>query len=80
MSLPTYQGAKEFCSDPEEVPPQSEVSGEHSHETQNVSMSQVTHVVFLINLFLCEPKNVPVDFEVVHGYQQREVVELYIAR
>ena len=58
----------EFSSDPEEVPPQREVSGEHSRKTQNIPMSQVTHVVILINLFLSEAKNVLVDFEVAHGY------------
>ena len=43
---------------------------------QNVPMLQVTSVVFLINLFLCEVKNVLVDFEVAHGYYQRLAIEL----
>ena len=47
---------------------------------QNVPMSQVTSVIFLINLFLCEVKNVSVDFNVAHGYQQREAIELQMAR
>ena len=32
VSSPCHHGAKQFCSDPKEVPPQSEVSGEHSRE------------------------------------------------
>jgi hypothetical protein len=42
-------------------------------------MSQVTSVIFLINLFLCETKNVPVAFEVVYGYQQWQAIELQMA-
>ena len=80
VSSPYHRGAEEFCSDPEEVPPQSEVSGEHSRETYNVPMmSQVTIVLFLISLFLCEVKNVLVDFERAHDYKQRRMVELQMA-
>ena len=43
-------------------------------------MSHVTSVIFLINLFLCEAKNVAMDFEVAHVYQQPEAFELQMAR
>ena len=43
-------------------------------------MSQVTIVLFVISLFLCEAKNVLVDFERVHDYKQRCMVELQMAR
>jgi len=39
-------------------------------------MSQVTIVLFVISLFLCEVKNVPVDFERAHDYKQRRIIEL----
>ena len=39
-------------------------------------MSQVTIVLFVISLFLCEAKNVPVDFERAHDYKQWHIVEL----
>jgi hypothetical protein len=42
----------------------------------NVLMLQVTSVVFLMNLFLCKVKNMPVDFEVAHGYQQGKAIEM----
>lgn len=42
-------------------------------------MLQVTIVVLLINLFLCEVKNVPVDFERAHGYGELHMVELRMA-
>ena len=42
-------------------------------------MSQVTIVLFVISLFLCEAKNVPMDFERVHDYKQRRMVELQMA-
>jgi hypothetical protein len=77
VSSPCPCGAKEFCSDPEEVPPQSKVFGEHSRETQNVpTMSQATIVLFVISLFLCETKNVSVDFERARDYKKRRMVEL----
>jgi hypothetical protein len=48
-----------------------EVSNEHLHETQNVlMMSQVTIVLFVISLFLCEAKNVLVDLERAYDYKQ----------
>jgi hypothetical protein len=39
-------------------------------------MSQVTTVVFLINIFLFKAKIMPLDFEVAHGYQQWQTIEL----
>jgi len=40
-----------------EVPPQREVSGVHSCETQNVPMmSQVTVVLFVISIFCAKQK------------------------
>jgi hypothetical protein len=80
VSSPTHHGAKEFSSDPKEVPPQSKVSSEYSRETQNVlTMSQVAIVLFVINFFLSEAKNVLVDFEQAHDYKQWCMVELQMA-
>ena len=42
-------------------------------------MSQVTIVLFVISLFLCEAKNVSVDFGRVHDYKQWRMVELLMA-
>ena len=39
-------------------------------------MSQVTIVLFVISLFLCEVKNMSVDFERAHDYKQRCMVKL----
>ena len=39
-------------------------------------MSQVTIVLFVISLFLCEGKNVLVDFERAHNYKQWCIIEL----
>ena len=39
-------------------------------------MWQATIVLFVISLFLCEAKNVLVDFKVAHGYQQWQAVKL----
>ena len=40
------------------------------------TMSQVTIILFVISLFLCEAKNMPVDFERAHDYKQMHMVEL----
>ena len=48
---------------------------------QNVpTMLQVTIILCVINLLLCKPKNVPVDFEGAHDYMQWCMVELHMAR
>jgi hypothetical protein len=39
-------------------------------------MSQATIVLFVISLFLCETKNVSVDFERARDYKKRRMVEL----
>ena len=42
-------------------------------------MLQVTIVLFIINLFLCEAKNMPVDFRRAHDYKQWCIIELQMA-
>jgi len=48
---------------------------------QNIPMmSQVTIVLFVISVFLCEAKNVSVDFNRAHDYKQWCIIELQMAR
>ena len=42
-------------------------------------MSQVTIVLFVISLFLCEAKNVLANFERAHDYKQRCIIKLQMA-
>ena len=42
-------------------------------------MSQVTIVLFVISLFLCEAKNMPVDIKRAHDYKKWRIIELQMA-